>query len=135
MHREGSRGFTLIEVLVAFTVLALTLAALLQVFSTGLRTTAAAHDYVIAASLAQGKLAALGAAEPIVSGRQAGRFDNGFQWSVEAEPANNGINGPEAPLARWLVSVTVRGGDARRPAEVTLNTLRLLPASPPSDRP
>jgi general secretion pathway protein I len=134
MRRKPVRGFTLLEVLVAFTLLAAALGALLQVFSTGLRTTTAAHDYATAAALAQSKLAAMGVAEPIVLGRRAGRFANGFDWSVEARPAASGNAGSETPSALWQVSVAVRGGDDRRPVEVTLDTLRLVP-QPVDQRP
>src|SRR5258708_13349021 len=49
---RSSAGFTLIEILVAFTVATLLLGALYQVFSTGLRSSASAEHYADAVLLA-----------------------------------------------------------------------------------
>src|SRR5260221_7348945 len=56
---RSSAGFTLIEILVAFTVATLLLGALYQVFSTGLRSSASAEHYADAVLLAESGLDAL----------------------------------------------------------------------------
>jgi len=50
------QGYSLIEVLVAFTILALTLTVLFRIFSGGLRNVDAAADYAMAVLVAEGKL-------------------------------------------------------------------------------
>lgn len=52
------RGMTLIEVLVAFVVLSVTMAAILQIFSGGMRNARLADSYSRAVFLAESKLAA-----------------------------------------------------------------------------
>ena len=50
---NSGSGFTLIEILVAFAILALTLTALLQVFTSGLRNVDAADRHLMATMLAR----------------------------------------------------------------------------------
>ena len=52
--KNRSRGFTLIEVLVALAVLALALGVLFQIFSTGLNSSRVAEAYAKATLLALG---------------------------------------------------------------------------------
>ena len=123
----SERGFTLIEILVAFVIVALALGALLQIFATGLRSSSAAENYTIAALLAESKLAGIGVEEPLEEGDQSGEFDNGFRWATNVRPYDDG--GPTlAPgaIQAFEVSVTVRWGGPMRERSVSLATLRLM---------
>ena len=125
--RASERGFTLIEILVAFVIVALALGALLQVFATGLRSSSAAENYTIAALLAESKLAAIGIEEPLEEGDRSGEFDNGFRWATSVRPYDDG--GPTLELGAiqgFEVSVTVQWGGAGRARSVSLATLRLM---------
>ena len=51
-----SRGFTLLEILVAFVILAVTVTVILQLFSANLKTLWMSDDYVMAATLAHVKM-------------------------------------------------------------------------------
>ncbi len=116
----------MLEVLVAFTILAVALVALLRAFSSGLRGLDAAETASIAAQHARSKLAEIGSAIPLEPGAEAGAFDDGFQWRVVIAPHELGdAAAVEAvPLLPYVIDVTVtdpRGG------EVTLRSLRLAP--------
>jgi len=127
MRRAGkSRGFTLLEVLVAFTILAVALVALLRAFSSGLRGLDAAETASIAAQHARSKLAEIGSAIPLEPGAEEGAFDDGFQWRVVIEPQELGdATAVEVvPLLPYAIDVTVTGP---RGGEVTLRSLRLAP--------
>jgi general secretion pathway protein I len=127
-----ARGFTLIEVLVAFAILALALGVLLQVFSGGLENARVSEAYTTAGLLAESKLAALGAEEPLAEGQSTGRFDDRFRWRVDVRPYEEaGRSGPADPDA-WPVSafevvVTVSWDEADEERSVSLSTLRLAP--------
>jgi prepilin-type N-terminal cleavage/methylation domain-containing protein len=55
IRRKTSRGFSLLEVLVAFTILTMLLGALFQVFSNGLRAARAGDSYTRATVIAQSR--------------------------------------------------------------------------------
>ncbi len=74
-------GFTLLEVLVAFAVLAVMIVPILQVFGGGLGTTETARAYTTATLLARSKLAEVGVAETLAEGEMTGTFDvPGYRW-------------------------------------------------------
>lgn len=78
-------GFTILEVLAAFVLLAVTLAVLLQMFSGGLRDAQLADEYARAVMIAQSRLAQLTAAEKISEGTSTG-FDEPFAWTLSVSP-------------------------------------------------
>jgi general secretion pathway protein I len=88
-------GFTILEVLVAFVLLAVTLGALLQVFSTGLRDAQLADEYARAVLMAQSRLAGFTAAEAPQEGTVSGR-DDPFAWTLTAAAYDERQEDPEA---------------------------------------
>ena len=92
----GSSGFTILEVLAAFVVFAITLTALLQLFSGGLRDAQLADEYARAVMMAQSRLAGYTAAERLEEGTSTGTED-GFAWTlaVAAYDERQEIDGPE----------------------------------------
>ena len=80
MKRTGQRGFTLLEVLVAFAILGISLGVLLQAFATGLRNTALAEEYTLATLHAESVLAMIGIEEPLQEGDLQGEIDDKFAW-------------------------------------------------------
>jgi general secretion pathway protein I len=128
--RGFSRGFTLLEVLVAFTILAVALVALLRAFSSGLRGLDAAETASIAVQHARSKMAEVGSAMPLEPGVEEGAFEDGFRWRVAIEPheLGDGAAAETLPLLPYEIEVTVtgtRGGPGS--GSVTLRSLRLAP--------
>ena len=127
---HDDRGFALIEVLVAFTIAATTLAVLFQLFSTDLQSIDRADAYARATLLAESRLDSIGVAEPLAPGMLAGRFDDRFSWKVAIErfvPDDESA----APSASVLyhVHVTVLWRDGPADSAVSLDTLRMAPAA------
>jgi len=126
---DRARGFTLIEVLVAFAILAVSLVVLLQVFSTGLRNARVAEDYTTATLYAESMLATAGLEAPLAMGETSGDFDERFRWRLDVLPYEVSDSGEETATGRaFQVVVTVSWGDEDDPRDVTLTTLRLAPA-------
>ena len=127
MRRRNSRtqGFTLLEVLVAFTILALMMGVLLQVFSGGLRTAEVARNHAVGALLAQSKLAAIGIEEPLVEGERTGDFDNGYRWRYSIDRYQEHDGEEEEEIVPYRLILTVEWGPAGSGGSVTLTTLRL----------
>lgn len=124
--RVSERGFTLIEVIVAFAIVALAMSALFQIFSTGLRGLVVTENYNMAVLLADSKLAGIGIEKPLEAGDQSGTFDNGFRWETNVRPYDDGGSTfrPGA-IQAFEVTVTVKWGGVVRERTVSLATLRL----------
>jgi general secretion pathway protein I len=88
-------GFTILEVLVAFVVLALALAALMQIFSGGLREAQVADEYARATLVAQSKVAGVAAVDKLEEGESRGTED-GFAWTLLVAPYDERDEAPEA---------------------------------------
>ena len=81
------RGFSLLEVLVAFTLFAVALGVLMQIFSRGVNGASMADHYAKATMYAESKLAAVGLEEAIKEGTSSGKFDDEtYAWQVSIKP-------------------------------------------------
>ncbi len=131
----AAAGFTLVEVLAAFVILALALAVLLPGFATGMRSLVTADDYATATLLAQSRLELVGRAEPVQAGASTGAFDERFRWQLEIAPLPELHADESVPLQAYSVVLTVawEAGSAER--TVTLQTLRLGPPIEPVIQP
>ncbi|MFQ5466683.1 MAG: prepilin-type N-terminal cleavage/methylation domain-containing protein [Kiloniellaceae bacterium] len=122
-RRRRTGGFTLLEVVVAFTILAVAMVGLMRAFSTGLRGLDAAQVSTAAVMHARSKLEEVGIAIPIEGGEQSGEFDDGYEWRVSMvpleDPRTSDLAAPVLPY-RVQVTVTAPGGRA-----FSLDTVRL----------
>jgi hypothetical protein len=119
------RGFTLIEALVAFTILTLVMSQLLEGAGGGARNDARADFLLRAVREGRSQLDALGVETPISVGEQTGRYPDGLLWRLTVEPyretqAASGLGRTAAYLARLTVR-RPNGTDA-----LTLTTVRLV---------
>ena len=90
MSRHRSRGFTLIEVVVAFAILAVSLGVLYETFGGALRRSAAAAQRELAALRADSLLAEFRGSGGLLPAQRQGRDeDTGFEWRItqKAYPA------------------------------------------------
>ena len=77
------RGFSLLEVLVAFVILALVATALFRLFSGALVNASAADDYTHAVLVAESVLAEAAAASPLAEATNTGSADEGrITWTT-----------------------------------------------------
>ncbi|HET6518572.1 MAG TPA: prepilin-type N-terminal cleavage/methylation domain-containing protein [Geminicoccaceae bacterium] len=124
---RAAAGFTLIEVLIAFVILALALGALLPGFSTGLRGLDTADDYATAALLAESRLAAVGREEPLEEGTTAGEFDDRFRWRLDVTALPGADPDGVLPVLPYGVVLTVSWDARDDERSVVIETLRLGP--------
>lgn len=119
---KGSRGFTLLEVLVALAILGLAVVTILQLFSQGLRLLKLSGDHQRAVLLADQKAREV---EPTAEGIESGQ-DGEFAWErrVEAYPVPVELIVPGAPARLLQVSVLVRWSGNRAVEVTTLRTAR-----------
>jgi len=126
------RGYTLIEVIVAFALLALGMTLLLGTLSGAARQVRWSADAGRATLHAQSLLDQTGVGEALQPGRRDGEFEDGrYRWSLEivpyvdiAQATQAGVD-PSAPqLMRLVLSVQWRDGGPRERLQV--QSLRLV---------
>jgi general secretion pathway protein I len=82
-----ARGFSLLEVLVAFVILSLVATALFRLFSGALNNAAAADDYSRAVLVGESAIAEVAATRPLREGTAQGTADDGrIEWTTKVEP-------------------------------------------------
>jgi general secretion pathway protein I len=103
-------GFTLIEIVVAFVMLALVLGVSYEVFSTGLRRAGDLEDYSRALAIAQTQLAMSSVGDSFEEGQTSGDSeDRRFRWTTTISPyATNADPAKQALAAYYPVRVAVR---------------------------
>ena len=121
------RGFSLLEVLVAFAILGLTLGVLMNVFSGGLRNLGDGSHYTRAVLDAQSRMAEIGLSQPLVPGETSGDVDATYRWSARVVPL---ALSPSGNVSLYQVDVTVKWGEGAAQRAVSLQTLKL--GAPPS---
>ncbi len=81
------RGFSLLEVLVAFVILSVVATALFRLFSGALANVSAADEYSRAVLVAESALASTASMQPLVEATQTGTADDGrIQWTTRVAP-------------------------------------------------
>ncbi|WP_312709936.1 prepilin-type N-terminal cleavage/methylation domain-containing protein [Stenotrophomonas sp.] len=131
--KRRARGFTLLEVIVAFALLGLALTLLLGSLSGGARQVKDAELRTRAVLHAQSLLAAAGVEEPLQVGRQQGEWEQGrYRWELQVQPYTEPRAGSapvaDSPGAPWLaeLQLQVRWGEGER-EQLRWRSLRLLP--------
>ncbi len=118
---------TLLEVLVAFSILSVSLVLIMSIFSGGLRTSARGYEYSRAIALAESKLAAITIIEQLTDGTDEGVFDDRYRWQTTVRtPAWWEAADTPPALAPREVKIDVVWNEFGRERSVSLTTLRLV---------
>ncbi len=129
---DRRRGFTLLEVLVAFAVLAVALGVAFEIFATGLRGARSADALTRAVLIAESRLARVGVETELTPGESEGETDDGTRWRIEIhdQPAEDGdderVVTPSLPVLLDII-VTVSWGEGAGRQSFVLRTSRLAP--------
>ncbi|OYV18852.1 MAG: proteinral secretion pathway protein I [Methylococcaceae bacterium NSM2-1] len=138
------KGFSLLEILIAFSILALSLGILLKIFSAGVNTAVVAEDYTAAVQIAESLMAEASVETPLQASQASGLENEKYHWLVEVSPfafnpenvdakaitANSeNIDTPAITAELFKVKVIVNWGDDKDNAnnrQVELTTLKLI---------
>jgi len=127
---RAERGFTLLEVLVAFVIAALALAVMFQAAGFGLDAAHRSGRTEEALTRAKSHLAALGQDSDKLTGSSEGDDGGGYHWRLDIVPRfKDAPQGPDqsgnAVPKIYTVRVTISWRENNRDDAVTLMTVRL----------
>lgn len=80
------QGFSLLEILVAFSIMAIALGVLYQIFSQGSRSAILTEEYTQAMIIAESRLASAGVDSGILSSADQGTESEKYSWSTSIQP-------------------------------------------------
>ena len=124
------QGFSLLEILIAFSILALSLGILLKIFSAGVNTALVAEDYTAAVQIAESLMAKTGVETPLRPSQSSGLENEKYHWLVEVSPFEfNPENVDPTAITAMLFKVKVVvnwGDDNADDRQVELSTLKLI---------
>ncbi|MEQ1544234.1 type II secretion system protein [Methyloglobulus sp.] len=127
------QGFSLLEILIAFSILALSLGILLKIFSGGVNTAVVAEDYTIAVQIAESLIAKTGSEIPLKDHQSSGDENKKYHWSLSISPfflSGEGIDPKAATAQLFKINVTVNWGDGQNDdRQIQLTTLKLAAKS------
>ena len=127
MCRRDS-GFSLLEILVAFVILALTLGVIMRLFSSGTRQIGLADRHAGAVVMAESVLAGLGTEMPLVVGELSGGDGQVYRWHVRISDyiSSDEGTGVVSPLRLLLIDLDVDWGETGKKGDgLRYTTLRV----------
>ena len=128
------RGFTLIEIVVAFAILALGLGIAMQIAGGAMRNARQAATRTDAALYAQSLLDTVGVGERIEEGGSSGDFDEQFRWELDAQKYEVESESPlepgMAPVQLYRLELRVTWEAGGKEQEARFSTLRALTPDP-----
>ena len=131
-NQRHQSGFSLIEVLVAFMILAMALTVIFRIFAGGLRNVSLSEDYARAELVAQSQMNMSGLDEPLREGSSSGEWGERFTWQRTIERYQPWSDQRKLNASVDAFEITVRvswrhsGGDS----EIILSSVRLQPIDP-----
>jgi general secretion pathway protein I len=139
LHRSvpaRSAGFTLVEVLLAFVVFALSFATVLEILGGSMRATTRSRADSEAAMLAQSLMDMVGTDIPMVEGTVGGEAPGGYRWQMTIsnyQPAFAEDRTPEIAeltgTVLYWVDLDLSWGEARRERHTQFFTVRSVLAN------
>ena len=124
------KGFSLLEILIAFSILAISLGILLKIFSAGINTAVVAEDYTAAVQIAESLMAKTGLESPLQAGEDSGTENDKYEWQVMVTPyLFNPDNLDEMTITTTLFKVKVIVNwdiEKTKRRQIELTTLKLV---------
>lgn len=130
-------GFTLLEVVAAFAILALGLGMAMQAASGAMQQSRQSAEHTRAALHARSVLDTLGVGERLEEGRYEGEFADGYRWHADVSPFE--LDGEELPVgyspelsavSLLRVDLVIEWERGRQTAEARFSTLRAMLPGP-----
>jgi len=125
------KGFSLLEILVAFSIMAVAITIVLRIFSSGLTNAALTEEYCIGVQIAESLMASTGVVTSLQPGETSGSVGDKYDWLVVIKAVTQSSagnqSGNDAPPNMFSVNVRVFWGDeGREQRSIELESLKFL---------
>jgi len=127
------KGFTLLEILLAISILGVAITAIMQQFSAGLRIARTSQTYTTATIYAKQKLEELQVEEEMKEKEESGSFDDGYYFRVSIMPYEEYMGDEEdeelfdhLPLEMFRLESVVSWKEGEKEKSITLATLKTV---------
>jgi general secretion pathway protein I len=131
------RGFTLLEVVAAFAILALGLGIAMQAASGAMQQSRQSAEHTRAALHARSVMDTLGVGERLEEGDYSGEFDDGYRWQASVvrhelatEEQPNGFDPNFSAVGLLRVDLRIEWPRGQQIAEARFSTLRAMLPTP-----
>ncbi len=133
MHRvdqQSQQGFTLMEIMVAMMILAISLTVILQLFSGSLRSGQLSKNYLTAVYHAKAQMEEALLDDKTLVASEQGESGDGYTWVTTMLPyEDETVLDYSSGFAMYAVTVTVSWLENKHKKSVTLQSLRFLPVA------
>lgn len=123
---NNEKGFSLLEALVAITILGITLGTIMALFSGAMRSVGASGEYSQAIILARKGMEDAILMEDIQSGIEDGSFGNGYTWERTISPLEiseeEEYSNEDIPFNLYMIEVKVKWLSGRMEKEMSLKS-------------
>jgi len=128
--RVSNNGFTLIEILVAMSILAISLVVILQLFSGGLKSSRLSEEYTRAIFHAKEKMEEILIPKELSEGELEGEFEDSFRWKSETVR----IEDPEEddkklPFNMFEIKIGVMWDEGEKERRFEISTMKIVEKS------
>ena len=127
------KGFTLLEILLAISILGVAITVIMQQFSAGLRIARTSQTYTTATIYAKQKLEELQVEEEMKEKEESGSFDDGYYFRVSIMPYEEYMGDEEdeelfdhLPLEMFRLKSVVSWKEGEKEKSITLATLKTV---------
>ena len=123
----SNKGFTLIEILVAISILSICLVVILQLFSGGLKSSRVSGEYTRGIFYAREKMEEILLSEELSEGESEGEFADSFRWRsaiVRIEPPEEEV--AKTPFDTFNIKVDVMWGAEGKEKHFEISTMKVV---------
>jgi general secretion pathway protein I len=133
LSSQNQSGFTLLEILLAISILGVAITVIMQQFSAGLRIARTSQTYTTATIYAKQKLEELQVEEEMKEKEESGSFDDGYYFRVSIMPYEEYMEDEEdeelfdhLPLEMFRLESVVSWKEGEKEKSITLATLKTV---------
>ncbi len=123
---DTNSGFALIEILVAVSVLAISLVVIFQLFSGGLKTRKLSEQYARGVFHAREKMAEILLVPDLSEGETQGEFEDAYEWQAVITRVVSGDDEEKLPVNLLNIKIQINWREGEKEKSFVIDTLKTV---------